>query len=158
HAGLHAHDRPARWRGQDHGQAGRADVAVLSALDQTPAGASGKPRVDILRVRQSFGEQSQVGALYSERVGAGRSNRVFGGDTKVIFGGEYFAQFQFADATTTGGGTTTNGPMWEAVLDKTGRSFGFHYNVIGFDPSFQADNGFVSRVGYVQPNISNRFT
>lgn len=140
------------------GKVGRADVAVLSALDQTLAGESGQPRVDILRVRQSFGEQSQAGALYSERVGAGRSNRVFGGDTKIIFGGEYFAQFQFADAMTTEGGSTTHGPMWEAVLDKTGRSFGFHYNVIGFDPNFQADNGFVSRVGYVQPSVSNRYT
>jgi hypothetical protein len=141
------------------GKLGRADVAVLSALDQRPPGvSSGQPRVDIVRLRQSFGEQSQAGALYSERVGAGRSNRVIGGDTKIIFGGKYFAQFQFADAMTTVGGVSTNGPMWEAVLDRTGRSFGFHYNVIGLDPHFQADNGFVSRVGYVQPSVSNRYT
>ena len=37
--------------------------------------------------------------------------------------------------------------MWEAVLDRTGRSFGFHYNIIGIDPDFRADNGFVPRVG-----------
>jgi hypothetical protein len=141
------------------GKLGRADVAVLSALDQRPPGvSSGQPRVDIVRLRQSFGEQSQAGALYSERVGAGRSNRVINADTKIIFGGKYFAQFQLADAMTTVGGTTKNGPMWEAILDRTGRSFGFHYNIVGFDPNFQADNGFVSRVGYVQPSISNRYT
>jgi hypothetical protein len=141
------------------GKFGRADVAVLSALDQRPSGATGdQPRVDIVRLRQSFGEQSQAGALYSERVGVGRSNRVLGADSKIIFGGEYFAQFQVADAITTAGGVTRNGPMWEALVDKTGRNFGFHYNIIGFDPDFQADNGFVSRVGYVQPGISNRFT
>jgi uncharacterized protein DUF5916 len=141
------------------GKLGRADVAVLSAVDQRPIGVtSGQPRVDIVRLRQSFGEQSQVGALYSERVGAGRSNRVVGADTKIIFGGKYFAQFQAADAITTTRGATTQGPMWEAILDRTGRSFGFHYNVIGFDPAFQADNGFVSRVGYVQPSVSNRYT
>ena len=140
------------------GKLGRADVAVLSAFDQAPVGETGNPRVDIVRLRQSFGEQSQAGALYSERVGAGRSNRVIDADTKIIFGGEYFAQFQAAEAMTRTGGVTSNGPMWEAVLDKTGRYFGFHYNVIGVHPDFQADNGFVSRTGYVQPSISNRFT
>ena len=133
--------------------------AVLSALDQQPPGVtSGQPRVDIVRLRQSFGEQAQAGALSSERVGAGRSNRVINADTKIIFGGKYFAQFQIADAMTTAGGTTKNGPMWEAIVDRTGRSFGFHYNIVGFDPNFQADNGFVSRVGYVQPSVSNRYT
>ena len=141
------------------GKLGRADVAVMSALDQASEGTTdGKPRVDIVRLRQSFGEQSQAGALYSERVGAGRSNRVIDADTKIIFGGEYFAQFQAAEAMTRAGGVTSNGPMWEAVLDKTGRDFGFHYNVIGVHPNFQADNGFVSRTGYVQPSISNRYT
>jgi hypothetical protein len=48
--------------------------------------------------------------------------------------------------------------MWEAVVDRTGRSFGFHYNVIGIAPGFETDNGFVPRTGYVQPNAANRFT
>ena len=141
------------------GKLGRADVAVLSALDQAPTGTpDGQPRVDIVRLRQSFGEQSQAGALYSERVGAGRSNRVIDGDTKIIFGGEYFAQFQASESMTRTGGVSSSGPMWEAVVDKTGRYFGFHYNVIGVHPNFQADNGFISRTGYVQPSISNRVT
>jgi hypothetical protein len=44
------------------------------------------------------------------------------------------------------------------VVDGTGRRFGFHYNIIGIAPDFRADNGFVPRVGYVQPSISNRWT
>jgi hypothetical protein len=48
--------------------------------------------------------------------------------------------------------------MWEAVLDRTGRNFGFHYNVLGIGPNFQTDNGFVPRTGFVQPGIANRFT
>jgi hypothetical protein len=48
--------------------------------------------------------------------------------------------------------------MWEDVLDRTGRAFGFHYNIIGIHQNFAAWNGFVPRTGYVQPNISNRFT
>ena len=48
--------------------------------------------------------------------------------------------------------------MWEAVLDRTGRAFGFHYNIIGIQHDFAAWNGFVPRTGYVQPSVSNRFT
>jgi len=138
---------------------GRADVAALSAVDQgalTPNGDH--PLVDIVRLRQNFGEQSLVGMLYSDRVGGGRSNRAIGADTKIVFGEKYYAQFQAVQSMTTVGGTSRNGPMWEAVLDATGRSYGFHYNVLGISPNFQTDNGYVPRVGFVKPNISNRYT
>ena len=141
------------------GKLGRADVAVLSAVDQGETSFnSERPLVDIVRLRQNFGEQSLAGLVYSDRVANGRTNRVFGGDTHIVFGGKYFAQFQLVQSMTQANGVTTSGPMWEAVVDRTGRAFGFHYNVIGIDPHFTADNGFVPRVGYVQPNISNRVT
>ncbi|HTE44949.1 MAG TPA: carbohydrate binding family 9 domain-containing protein [Gemmatimonadaceae bacterium] len=141
------------------GKLGRADVALLSAIDQEQTSFNGEhPLVDIVRLRQSFGEQSIAGLLYSDRVANGRANRVLGGDTHIVFGGKYFAQFQLAESMTREDGATRNGPMWEAVVDGTGRNFGFHYNVIGIHPDFQTDNGFVARVGYVQPSVSNRFT
>jgi hypothetical protein len=140
------------------GKLGRADVAVLSALDERPLGTTSRPLVDIVRLRQNFGEQSAAGILYSDRVSSLHTNRVVGGDARIVFGGKYFAQFQLAGSTTSDRGVTHTGPMWEAVLDGTGRSFGFHYNVIGIDRDFRADNGFVPRVNYVQPNASNRFT
>jgi hypothetical protein len=140
------------------GKLDRADVAVLSALDESLNSVDhDRPLVDIVRVRQGFGEQSSGALVYSDRITNGRSNRVFGGDTKIVFG-KYYAQFQFAESMTGQGGTTRDGPLWEAVLDRTGRAFGFHYNVLGIDPDFRADNGFVPRVGYVQPNVSNRLT
>jgi hypothetical protein len=141
------------------GKLGRADVALLSAVDQPQISFNGEhPLVDIVRLRQSFGEQSIAGLLYSDRVTKDVANRVLGGDTHIVFGGKYFAQFQLAESMTRANGTTRNGPMWEAVVDGTGRSFGFHYNILGIDPDFRADNGFVPRVGYVQPSVSNRFT
>jgi hypothetical protein len=138
---------------------GRADVALLSALDEpglTPTGA--RPHVEILRVRQGFGEQSQAGVLYSERVGGGRSNRVVGADTKIVFKRIYYAQFQAVASETHLNGVTTHAPMWEGVLDATGRGWGFHYNILGIDRDFRADNGFVPRTGFVKPNIAHRFT
>lgn len=141
------------------GQIGRANVAVLSAVDAASSTFNGShPLVDVVRVTQAFGDQSQAGLLYSDRAGGGRYNRVFGGDTHIVFLGKYFAQFQLVSSTTHANGATHAGPMWEAVLDGTGRGFGFHYNVLGISPQFRADNGFVPRVGFVQPNAMNRFT
>ena len=138
---------------------GRADVAVLSAIDQGAVTRRGEhPLVDVVRLRQNFGEQSLIGMVYSDRVGAGRENRAFGGDTKIVFAEKYYAQFQAVESMTRMNGRSTTGPMWEAVVDATGRSYGFHYNVLGISPNFQTDNGYVPRVGFVQPNISNRFT
>ena len=133
------------------GKLGRADVALLSARDQGRL-------VDIMRLRQAIGEQSQVGLLYSGRTGQGRNNNVVGLDTKLVFGRIYFAQFQAVQSVTSESGVTTSGPMWEAVLDATNRAWGFHYNVLGIHPDFRTDNGFLPRVGYVKPNAMNRFT
>lgn len=140
------------------GKLGRTDVAWLSALDQNQTGSGQHPLVDVVRLRQNFGEQSLAGLLYSDRVGDGRENRVAGGDTHIVFGGKYFAQFQFAESMTRTNGATLSGPLWEAVVDRTGRSFGFHYNVLGIHQNFRADNGFVPRTGYIQPSVSNRYT
>ena len=141
------------------GKIGRADIAVLSALDQrgiTPTGD--RPLVDIVRLRTGIGEQSQAGLLYSDRVGGGRSNRVAGADARLVFGGIYVAQFQGAQSFTTVNGTSTSGPMWEALVDATNRAWGFHYNILAIHPDFRADNGFVPRTGIVRPNAANRFT
>ena len=133
------------------GKIARADVALLSARDQGRL-------VDIVRLRQALGEQSQVGLLYSGRTGEGRNNQLVGMDTKIVFGGIYFAQLQAVQSMTTDNGVKTSGPMWEAVIDATNRGWGFHYNVLGIHPEFRTDNGFLPRVGYVKPNASNRFT
>jgi hypothetical protein len=140
------------------GKVGGADVAVISALDQQGPSGGSKPFVNILRVNQGFGEQSTAGVLYSERVGGGRDNRMVDADVHYVFGGLYFAQFQTAVSTTHEGSSARSGSLWEAVVDRTGRNFGFHYNLLGVAPDFTADNGFVSRTGYVKPGVANRFT
>ena len=141
------------------GKIGPTNVALLSALDAATIAAPGnRPLVDILRLQQDFGKQNTLGVLYSERVRADRSNRIAGGDVRYVFGNLYYAQLQLAGSSTQQSGVTRNGELWEAVVDRTGRQFGFHYNVISIAPNFQTDNGFVSRTGYVQPSMSNRFT
>jgi hypothetical protein len=141
------------------GKIARTDIALLSALDDpNTTAAHERPLIDIVRLKRDFAQQSTAGLLYSERVGGGRENRIAGGDARFVFGRMYFAQFQAVQANTRQGGTTRVGPMWDAVIDRTGRSWGFHYSIIGIHQNFQTDNGFVPRTGYVQPSISNRYS
>lgn len=132
------------------GKIGRIDVAALSASDHG--------RVDVVRLRTGLGEQSQAGLLYSDRVGNGRSNRVLGADTRIVFKRIYVAQFQAVQSFTSLNRVPTSGSMWEAVVDATNRGWGFHYNILGIQDDFRADNGFVPRTGFVRPNAANRFT
>jgi len=118
------------------GKLGRADVAILSAFDE-PSFSHDRPLVDIVRLQQNFGEQSLAGLVYSDRVGSGRENRLLGGDTHIVFGKIYFAQFQAAESMTRVNGVSQSGPLWEGVVDATGRSWGFHYNILGIAPEFQ---------------------
>lgn len=141
------------------GKLGRTDIAVLSALDAANTTANGdQPLVDIVRLNRGFGAQSVAGFLYSERVGGGRANRVVDGDVHYVFGKLYYAQFQGAASNTNQNGLSSTAPMWEAVVDRTGRAYGFHYNVLGVGQDFAADNGFVQRTNIIQPNISNRLS
>jgi hypothetical protein len=141
------------------GKLGRTDVAVLSALDAGSTTQNGEhPLVDIVRLNTGFGGQNTAGVLYSDRVGGGRNNRVVDADVHYVFGRLYYAQFQAAMSNTNQDGVSTTAPMWEAVVDRTGRAYGFHYNVLGIGKTFAADNGFVSRTGIIAPSISNRLS
>lgn len=145
------------------GRLGRTNISLLSALDVAPAGVVNarfrdKPLVDVVRLTRDFASGSQAGFLYSERVGARARNRVVGVDLRHVFGGMYYASLQVAGSLTSQSGITRSGVLWEAVVDRTGRAFGFHYNLIGIQPEFRTDNGVVARSGFVQPNAANRFT
>lgn len=145
------------------GRLGRSNVSLLSALDVAPAGIANagfrdKPLVNIVRLTRDFAEQSQSGFVYSERTREGASNRMVGADVRHVFGRLYYASLQGALSSTMAGGVRRTGALWEGVVDRTGRAYGFHYNLIGIQPNFRAENGFVARTGYVQPNMSNRFT
>lgn len=142
------------------GRIGESDVALLSAVDDPAASRTGvdKPIVNILRVRRDFLGQSTMGFLVSDRNEGAHYNRLLDGDMRIVFGRLYFAQFQAGVSTTRDGAPAQTGPAWEAVLDRTGRAFGFHYNVLGVSPQFRTWNGFLPRTGFVQPNVSNRFT
>ncbi|MBL0940275.1 MAG: carbohydrate binding family 9 domain-containing protein [Gemmatimonadaceae bacterium] len=140
------------------GRLGRSNIAVLSALD-APAGtsSSNKPWVNVMRLTRDFATQSQAGLVYSDRISDAATHRLVSTDVRHVFG-KYYASAQLAGSDTRLGTQTTRGLLWEAVMDRTGRQWGFHYNLLGVQPGFRSENGFVARTGFIQPNISNRFT
>ena len=141
------------------GKVGHTDVALLMAVDDRATTRDGtRPLVNIMRLGRGIGGQSTAGVLYSGRTSGARDNHVAGADAKIVFGRLYFAQIQAVQSVTTDGGTTRHAPMWEALADRTGRSWGFNYRLTGVGPDFQTDNGFVPRTGYVEPQVMNRFT
>jgi len=141
------------------GKVGRTDVAVMSAVDDPGTTADGsRPFVGIVRLRRGLGTQSTAGVLYSERSGGGRGNHLGGADVHWVFGRLYYAQFQGVLSATSQDGSTTTAPMWEAVVDRTGRSYGFHYSLKGLGDGFAADNGFVQRTDIVEAGVANRYT
>lgn len=140
------------------GRLGRSNVAVLSALDASAtADASDKPWVNVMRLTRDFAAQSQAGFVYSDRLSNDHTHRLVASDVRHVFG-KYYASAQLAGSRTENDGRTTSGMLWEAVVDRTGRQWGFHYNLLGVQPGFSSENGFVARTGYVQPNASNRLT
>ncbi len=142
------------------GTVGGSDVALLAARDDRSASAGGatSPAFVIARLRRDVAGRATLGLLYTDREEGGSFNRVLGADARLLFGGLYYAQAQAVMSATSLGSTTRSAPLWEAVVDRTGRAYGFHYVLTGIGEDFVASSGFVPRVGYVKPLIANRFT
>ena len=142
------------------GTIGANEIALMSAVDDPLVSRSvgDNPIVNILRLRHDLAGQSTAGVLVSDREEGAQYNRLAGGDVRLVFKRLYFAQLQGVMSTTNVGGAARTGPMYEAVIDRTGRSFGFHYAFLGIHPDFDSWNGFVPRTGFVQPSFANRFT
>ena len=47
-------------------------------------------------------------------------------------------------------------PLWNAVVDRTGHYYGFHYVLEARHPDFQAQSGFLSRTGIGHAMAVNR--
>ena len=142
------------------GKVAGTSVALLSAADDKRISATGEdyPFVNALRLRRDIGGQSTAGVAYTDRIVGGTSNRVLEGDVRLVFGRLYYFEAQGANSWTDDGSAAVAAPLWQAIVDRTGRSFGFHYQIQGIAPDFRTDVGFVPRTGIVQPSISNRFS
>jgi hypothetical protein len=141
------------------GKIPRTDVGLLSAIDAPSSGSDGRtsPRFNILRLRRDLGEQSTAGIVFTDRSEGARFNRVAGFDTRLQFRNVYSVDLRYAGSMTRDSATRT-GSLWEASTGRTGRGYGYRYNLQGFSPGFETQTGFVNRVDFVRAQINQRYT
>ncbi|HSM35525.1 MAG TPA: DUF5916 domain-containing protein [Longimicrobiales bacterium] len=152
------------------GKLGRLGVAYLSAYDEVSDGT--EALFNIARLRADFGENSLVGLTVTDRnvMDSPEYSRVLAGDVRYVFGRMYyfeaqagasFAPTMIADSTVGAGfraGDSEGSPLWKLELDRTGRSWGFNYQLNGIGEDFEAASGFVPRNDNVNGHFFNRLT
>ena len=138
-------------------------VALLSAVDDRAYSRSedpARPLFNILRLQRDVGAGSRVGLLYTDKEDGAGYNRVIGADGRAVFHKVYSARAQVAASTTQGanGGATLDGPLWNARVERTGRTFGTSLAIDAVDPDFRTQSGFISRAGLAHSNVAQRYT
>jgi hypothetical protein len=141
------------------GKIPRTDVGLMSALDAPSSGSDGKtsPLFNIIRLRRDLGEQSNAGLVFTDRTEGSRFNRVAGFDSRLQFANVYSLDLRYA-ASMTRDSSTRRGSLWELSHGRTGRGYGYRFNLQGFSPQFETQTGFVNRVDFVRAQVNQRFT
>src|SRR6185436_11870 len=142
------------------GKFGRSNVALLSAIDDQLASASGNehPVFNLLRLRRDVMRASTVGLTLTDRTEGATYNRVFSTDSRLVWGGAYALSAQGSVSSTRNSSRTYNAPQWDITHTRTGYRFGYLYSFVGFDPHFQALSGFVPRNDFVRAQAYHRIS
>jgi hypothetical protein len=142
------------------GKAAGTTLGLLSASDDQSLSFSGHDAVhyNIMRAQRDIGADSRIGMAYTDRVVAGDYNRVADVDGRMIFGKIYTESFQYARSYDKTRGSLANGPLWEDILARNGKQFGFRYQLTGISDDFRAPSGFISRGSIVHGAIDHRGT
>jgi hypothetical protein len=144
----------AKLTGKVHG----LTLAGLSAVDDRALSHDGDhtPVFNILRVQRDLGSESRVGLVYTDRLDGSDSNRVFGLDARLSFRKVYALQLQGAASRTVREGAAVAGPLFEARLDRNGRTFGLQYDLVGVSDRFVTESGLITRGDIVHTAFTHR--
>lgn len=135
------------------GKAGRWAVGALGINDRGPSALPGDPNagVGVLRLQREIADESTVGALVSEREVGGRSNRVLSADARLTLSKTWIATGQvMATHLDDGAGSSASGGGVYAKLARDGRNLDYSTSYLDLGTGFDADLGFVKRVGIRQ--------
>ncbi|MCC7052834.1 MAG: carbohydrate binding family 9 domain-containing protein [Gemmatimonadaceae bacterium] len=135
------------------GKTGRLGVALMSAVDEL---SDHYDAVNIARLRRDYGENSVAGITVTDRRGGGVTNTVVAADTRYVFQKLYYAQVQYGSSFTSRTGSSTQAPIWNAELDRTGRRWGFNLATTGVGDDFETGAGFVPRRAFQQAHMFHR--
>jgi len=142
------------------GKVGATGIGYLLAADDDARSATGDtPLFNLLRVRRDLGTSSTVGFAFTDRSDGSAYNRVAGADVRLVWRKIWFSDAQIAASWTNDGAGVQRGLAWSTTLyDRTGRSYGNHFEIAGVHPAFRADAGFVNRTDVVDGRFFNRFS
>lgn len=143
------------WGGKVSSKTGPLAIGFLSSEDEL---VGPDAYFNILRARTDVGSNSTAGIVATNRSGAGTNNTVFAADTRLVFGQLYYFGAQAGLSSTSTSGTSVTAPIWQLEVDRTGRSYGFNYQINGIGKGFESDAGFVPRTDIVQAHSFNRFS
>ena len=142
------------------GKVGALNIATILAADDRSYSDSGhdNPMYVVTRLRRDFGRNATVGGVLTAREENGDFSRLAGIDTRLYHDMMYYVEMQAVGSVTERAGAGTNGTSWTAAWDRTGRGWGFHYELEGISKDFEAAAGFVNRTNIMSGRASNRFT
>lgn len=141
--------------GKFTGKFGKFTAAYLAAVDDAP---DGNAVFNVGRLRYDLGSASTAGVTVTDRERGSDYNRVISADAHIVFARLYFVEAQLASGWTREGGVARSGPVWKAEFDRTGRSWGFNYQLNGISDDFVTRTGFVNRTGIVTGRAFNRLS
>jgi len=137
------------------GKLGGLGLAHLTALDET---AGDDALFNITRIQRDLGANSLAGLTVTNRDQGREYNRVIAGDARIVFGKLYFVDGQLGASWTGDGSSSRSAALWRATFDRTGRSWGFNYQLTGIGEDFESRAGFVPRANIVTAHAFNRLT
>jgi hypothetical protein len=157
------------------GKVGAISIGYLGAVDESPLNGgttsySPTPEraiFNIARLQRDIGTGTSVGMLLTDREAGDEYNRVASVDARTRLRSVYTWQAQLAGAQTrvwrqdTGGADTArigddrvavaqkdmSGHLFSTALDRSGRNWGFRFQVKDISDEFRARSGFVRRLG-----------
>ena len=143
------------------GKLAGTELAFLGAADdrQFSASGDGVPVFNLLRVRRDLGVTSNVGLVYTDRVDGSDYNRVSGADARIVWRKIWFSTAQIVGSWTDDPGGRRTGVLWNTIMaDRTGRSYGNHFELLGITPDFTTRSGFVPRTDIVSGRFAQRIS
>ncbi len=140
------------------GKVGETGIGLLSGMDARVPGGPGAdphPWFNALRLQRDVGAQSTLGMVYTDRVAGDDFNRVAAVDARLVLGDIHVVALQGGASATRTNGATGYAPIWEAILQRTGRRLVLDYRVTGIHPDFETRAGFVNRPGVIHARASH---
>ena len=109
-------------------------------------------------MRRDLSGQNTIGLTYTDKVDGSHWNRVAAVDGRFLFSKIYSVTYQSGFSFTGDPGETVSAPMWRVVANASGRKYGGSFLSRGFHGNFNAESGFITRVGIVQKTLDGHVT